>query len=98
MQYQTKLSNIDSLQDLYDSAEERLRQFGEGEGRFPEGSPIISQNFLESNSQWRAINPHPPIVPDDSEENISSGHSGRMNIIHHIFGELVVAGISELRI
>ena len=78
IQDQVNLSNVDVVQDLDDSSKERFRLFGDGDWLFPEGSPVVSQNFLESNIPWHEINPHPPIDPDDSEENIPSLHSGSL--------------------
>ena len=52
-----------------------LDRFGEG-WNFPEGSPIHSQNIIESDNLWNFRNPSPPIAPKDFEKvsvNVKKG-------------------------
>ena len=59
-----------------------LDRFGEG-WNFPEGSPIHSQNIIESNNLWSFRNPSPPIVPKDFENSLIPVKTGKIN--HLVF-------------
>ena len=80
---ETILPVTDIMQDIGEPFEESFRQFPNEEWNFPEGSPIMSQNFLESNNQWHAINP-PPIDPHESNERISFKPPGRNSFLNEI--------------